>query len=45
MSDHEVPLVEISLTSAEARERAAAVREWLLAVGVIVANPTPGTLA
>ncbi|MFF0389866.1 hypothetical protein ACFYS8_14420 [Kitasatospora sp. NPDC004615] len=45
MSDHEVTLVEISTTPTEARERAAAVREWLLVVGVIVANPTPGTLA
>jgi hypothetical protein len=45
MSDHEVTLVEVSLSAADARDRAAAVRDWLLAAGVIVANPTPGTLA
>ncbi|MEU6591379.1 hypothetical protein ABZ923_19515 [Streptomyces sp. NPDC046881] len=45
MSDHEQTLVEISLSAADARNRAAAVRDWLLATGVIVANPTPGTLA
>jgi hypothetical protein len=45
MSDHDVTLVEISLPAADAPNRAAAVRDWLLATGVVVTNPTPGTLA
>ena len=38
MSENSVAVVELSVTGAAAQERAAAVRDWLLASGVIVLN-------
>lgn len=38
MSEHAIKLVEISLTAAEARSRAAVVTSWLLDRGVIAPN-------
>jgi hypothetical protein len=38
LSEHAIKLVEISLTAAEARSRAAAVTSWLLDRGVITPN-------
>lgn len=44
MSEHAVTLVELSLTAADAQARAEAVRDWLLAAAVVVANPAPDAL-
>lgn len=44
MSEHAITVVELSLSAAEAAQRAHLARQWLLNTGVIVGNPKPDEL-